>query len=83
MSKEAFELVKTIKRGSDSIGDVDWWKCDNGDFAFSWFGGPQALKQANICETSRQFTVGDFVEIPNDSPEGAIQAVEEIVANTQ
>lgn len=38
VSREAFDLLKQIPRGTDCIGDIGWWECGDGSHAFSWFG---------------------------------------------
>jgi len=77
VSKEALELLKTVKKGHDSLGDVDWFSTMNGAaHAFGWIGGPYAIKDPKTCEASRQYVIGEFVEIPNDVPEGAKQAID-------
>lgn len=39
ISQEALDLLNRIPAGRDCIGDIDWFKCDNNQYAFSWFGG--------------------------------------------
>jgi hypothetical protein len=76
VSEEALVLLKTIKRGRDSIGDVDWWAVDDGSSAFGWFGPMCRLIEPAEAETSRQFKIGEYVSIPNDVPEGARAAID-------
>ena len=78
VSHEAMVWLKSVKRGRDSIGDVDWWKCNDGTYAFGWLGGPLALKPLEGCTTSRQFDIGKehCIPIPNNPPAEAMQAVD-------
>lgn len=65
VSQEAIDLMATVKRGRDSIGDIDWFKLAAGGHAFGWIGGPKAIKQASEIETSRQWNTGEFINIDN------------------
>ncbi len=38
VSREALEIMQSIKCGRDAVGDIDWWACDDGTYAFSWWG---------------------------------------------
>lgn len=76
VSPEALEVLKTIPKGRDSIGDVDWWEVNDGTYAFGWLGGMCRLLEPEGAVTSRQYKQGDYVEIPNDVPEGAITAID-------
>lgn len=79
MSKEAFDLLKTIKPSGDDIGDVMAWEAGD-KHCFGWLGGIKALfdirdggvssSRDGILETLK------FVEIPNKVP---IEAFEIIV----
>lgn len=72
VSKEAIELLKQVKKGYDSIGDVDWFKVDNGNYAFGWIGGPYAIVDPMKAEGSSTYIVpNDYIEIENNVPDGA------------
>jgi len=72
VSKEALELLKTVKRGNDSLGGIDWFKTSDGNHAFSWMGGPYQITTPQDADASRSYVVSDhFVEIENTVPEGA------------
>lgn len=76
ISREAFEAMKLIRPGRDGLGDIDWFKSTKQGHCFSWIGGPKALKQLVDLETSRDWTIGEYVLIPNDVPDEAKAAVE-------
>lgn len=76
MSEAALALIKTIKRGSDSIGDIDCWECNDGKYAFAWFGGPNAIFKPDVITTSRQFALGEFNMVENEAPDGAKAAID-------
>ena len=76
ISPEAFELLKGMRKGHDGLGDIDWFR--SGDVhTFGWLGGPYAIKDPATLETSRDWVIGDYVEIPNDVPEGAKNAIDQ------
>lgn len=79
VSQEAIEVMKTLKRGRDSLGAVDWFATSTADgpaHAFSWIGGQYAIVNPEDTETSRQWEMGKYVTIPNDVPQGAIDAID-------
>ncbi len=78
ISKEALEILRTLKKGRDSIGDIDWFA--TGDkYAFGWLGPIHRLVDPATAETSRQYVIGDYVDIPNsDAPQEAIDAIEQM-----
>lgn len=77
VSAEALELLKYLKRGRDSLGDINWFATTNGtNSAFSWIGGMQAIKDINEIETSRDYVVMGYVLIPNNVPQGAMEAID-------
>lgn len=76
VSAEALQLLRSLKRGHDSLGDIDWFKTRDGQHAFSWLGAPHALKDPKTAETSRQYHIGGYVAIANEVPEGAKAAID-------
>jgi hypothetical protein len=78
MSKEAFELLKTIKKSCDDIGDVMAWKKEDTHF-FGWLGGIKNLIDIREGETSssRDGILQDlkFNEIPNNVPVEAFEII--------
>lgn len=76
VSEEAFELMKSIKRNHDAIGDIGWWECDDGTHAFSWFGSVHRVIDPHTAEGDRTFRIVPSLKdactiIPNDVPEEA------------
>lgn len=72
VSKEAIELMSTIRRNHDAIGDLGWFGSDNHGYCFSWWG-PIYRVVDQTAEGDRGFFVrpGEYVEIPNDVPPDA------------
>jgi hypothetical protein len=77
VSKEALALIQQVKPGHDSMGEIDWFKAGE-VFAFGWLGGPYKIVSPEEADASRQFVVGDFVEIPNVVPAGAKAAIDKL-----
>jgi len=77
-SREAIELMRKVKRGRDSIGDLGWHDSNHGD-AFSWFGVIFRVVDPKTCETARDFRIMAYNEIPNDVP----QEIREAKVNEQ
>ena len=75
VSKEAFAILQSLKPGQSSLGEIDWFTSADSD-CFGWIGGPYALLDPKSIEPSRQYQVGAFVEIKNDVPEGAKDAID-------
>lgn len=74
VSKEAFELMRGVKRNYDAIGDIGWWLCDDKTWAFSWFGPIFRVIDPDTAEGDRDFRVtakhwANCTEIPNDVPD--------------
>lgn len=81
VSDEAYETLKTVRKGRDSIGAIDVWACDDGTYAFATFGGKYVLLDPKDpdAEASRQYQLparDQFQTIPNDTPEGAREAID-------
>jgi hypothetical protein len=81
VSDEAFELMRQIPAGPDAIGDLSWWACDDGTYAFSWFGAIHRVIDLSGTERARDFFVSDKLKqhctmIPNDVPEAAKRIID-------
>jgi len=77
MSKEAVELLKTIPRGTDCIGDVSTWKTTNGNCCFSWFGHLNRIVSIKDCVSDRDGIINvEHVTIENEPPKEAIEALQ-------
>jgi hypothetical protein len=79
VSKEAYQILKTIKRGRDDLGDINWFVTTNNNMnahAFSWLGGPKQIVNPEWAEGGRAYVLGAYVEIPNDVPQAAAEAID-------
>lgn len=78
VSSEALELLRTIKPGRDGLGEVMWFKTNDGHHAFGWLGGCYLALDVTDIVTSRDYVVpeSDFVLIENTVPEGAMAFVD-------
>lgn len=87
-SEEALTLLRKLKSGGDSIGDVDWFRTMDGkEAAFSWLGGPKRLIDTDDpeIETARSFLGNSLPAeqlrklctiVPNEPPAEAIEAID-------
>lgn len=76
VSKEALSLMERIENNHDAVGDIDWWKVDDGTYAFSWWGPIHRIINPDTAEAARGFRLNPSVVaactiIPNDVPEEA------------
>lgn len=79
ISKEAHWMLTKLKRGSDSIGEIDIFATSDGNYAFATIGQDKVLLDLDNSETSRQFVIppiGKFQIIENEPPEGAMEAID-------
>ncbi len=81
VSEEALALMKTIKRGHDAIGDIDWWGCDDETYAFSWWGPIYRIINPATAEAPRNYNITDkhlaqCTIIPNEVPDLAKQVID-------
>ena len=69
MSDKAYELLKTMKKSGDDIGDVSAYQTVKGNYCFSWLGGIKRLVNMDQAETSREGIAEiKYVSIPNKVP---------------
>lgn len=71
VSSEALDLMKLVRVGHDSVGDIDWWACNDGNHAFSWWGPIFRVIDVNDSISARGFRPSNslpFTEIPNELP---------------
>ena len=54
-SKDAVDLLKTIKKGSDDLGDVDVFKANDGTVVFGWMGNYLRVVVPKESEGSREY----------------------------
>lgn len=78
VSAEAIDLLKTVRVGHDSIGDVDWFQ-SSADDTFGWLGGPFSIKNPANCEAARNFKVLSHVVIANEPAQGAMEAIDNML----
>lgn len=57
VSQEALDLMPEIDHNQDCIGDIDWWVCDDGSYAFSWWGPIFRIVEVYSCEAARGFKI--------------------------
>jgi len=84
VSREAFNLLRQIPRGTDCIGDIGWWKCDDGTHAFSWFGTVYRVIDPVRCVGDREYKVSpalltDCETILNEVPDEAKAAIDQAI----
>ena len=78
VSEEALTLMEKVKRCSDDIGDIDWFKSDKGDAVFCWLGNFKAIFDCREIVGSRTYSVfrDQCIIVPNNPPAGAIEAID-------
>lgn len=86
ISEEAFDLMKSIPHNNDAIGDISWWECEDGTWAFCWFGSIHRIINAAHAEGDRGFHVTNKLKefctiIPNDVPGEAKTALDHSIAS--
>ena len=75
ISKEAIKLLEQVPKGNDSLGDIDFFKSNDGFWNFAWIGGPKKLANPIDCESSRDYSVpqkSQYIEIKNDVPKEVV-----------
>ena len=76
MSKEAADLLKTIKKSHDDIGDICVWKTNDNKDCFSWLGGFKKIIDVTIAEGDSS-GIADirYVTIKNIVPPEALKVL--------
>jgi hypothetical protein len=76
-SREALDLMRRVKKNHDAVGDLGWWRCNDGQYAFSWWGPIFRIVDPAHSEADRDFHVHEdqCTIIPNDVPEEAKKAI--------
>lgn len=84
VSEEALELLKQVECSNDDVGDVDWWFCIDGSYAFSWLGPLYGVIDPTKAEGSSQYNAHSkqHITIPNDVPEDAQRAIDDADARS-
>lgn len=85
ISNQAYALLKRIRRSRDDIGDIDWFACDDGTYAFAWLGSFKKIVDPKEAEGSRTYVApeGQYVKIKNIVPKEAKKVIDEIDSNTR
>lgn len=81
ISKEAHAMLSKIKKGNDSIGELDIFKDDKGNYVLATLGGMYFLSDITEIEGSRQYVVPgieNFQIIENNVPAGAKEVIDQI-----
>jgi len=81
VSREAFNLLRQVPRGTDCIGDLGWWECGDGSHAFSWFGSAYRVINPSKAIGDREYKVSpallrDCETILNEVPDEAKAAID-------
>jgi len=73
VSFAALEIMRLIRLNRDAVGDIDWWRCDDGKYAFSWWGPVFRIIDPERDEAARGFRPyeKECSIIPNEVPEEA------------
>ena len=72
ISQDAIELLKTVPKGIDDIGDIDVFKADDNRIIISWFGGylkvidPKSSVAARNTNIYLLTPATDEVEVPEN-----------------
>ena len=77
MSDEAVELLKTLKKSHDDIGDICAWKTDDNKNCFGWIGGFKKIVNIETAEGDNS-GIADIkhVTIENDVPQEAQDVID-------
>lgn len=79
ISQEAIDLLKELKPGPDSIGDVDWFKSNEDGYCFSWLGGTKMMIDIKHVVPSRDYEVPNeahYTLIDNTPPEEPVSIID-------
>lgn len=80
-SQEAIDLLKTVKKSGDCIGEVDIYG-DPNKVIFNWLGGPTRMLDVETAEGSRDYnpSLYDHVTVvPNNPPQEFVDAVDSML----
>lgn len=83
VSAEALALLKTIRKGHDAIGDVDWFRSNDGHDNFAWLGGPKRLMDPATAQAARGYAMLGHKVIPNTASVQAKAAVDQLLASAE
>lgn len=85
VSEEAIKLMEKVRRNHDAVGDLGWWKCHDGTFAFSWWGPIYRIVDPGRAEGDRDFRVheGQYIRIVNQVPMAAKKVIDGFKADEE
>jgi hypothetical protein len=85
LSKEAIELMERVRRNHDAVGDLGWWKCNDGTYAFSWWGSIHRIVNPDTSEGDRDFRIheGQYIKIVNQVPAAAKKVIDSFNLETE
>ena len=71
MSRDAYNILKSLRKGQDDLGDVECIKASDGSKIFGWLGGPLRMIIPSKSEVSIGYDISlikpvDEVSIPKD-----------------
>lgn len=66
ISLEALELLKKVKRGKDTVGDLYWKAKETGRCIFAWRGEPVVAVSPDTCKASDFFAIRAHAVVPNE-----------------
>jgi hypothetical protein len=70
ISAEALSLLRTLRPGSDGLGEIDWFA--SGDtHTFGWMGSVKSIMDPAKVAPSRDWKIGPHLVVMNDVPQGA------------
>jgi hypothetical protein len=77
VSEEAIQVMRKVQCGHDAIGDLDWWKCDDGTYAFSWWGPiHRIVKPPAMAARGFKVQEGQYIKIVNQVPTAAKKVID-------
>lgn len=81
ISAPALKLMELVKRNRDCVGDLGWWKCDAGNYAFSWWGPLYRIVNPYTCEGDRDWAIhhDQYIKIVNQVPAKAKAVIDAFV----
>lgn len=80
VSREAYDLLQTVKKSRDCIGDVDIFQSEKG-IIFSWMGGSKRMLNPQTAEGSKDYApklMAQYVRDDMNTPQEFIEAVEKM-----
>lgn len=80
VSQEALAILRTLKPGSGGLpADILWYDVQGKEAiiqTFGWLGGARTIVDPEWIELDPNWQLGKYVSIPNDVPQGAVDAID-------